>query len=153
MTKRTNSPTPRRAPATAIAVCTQLLDGATIEVQLWPAVAFRARDGCPTEVPHWFIDAAVAQRLIAAAAARAIHSANLWLPTLTKISATAADTITLRGEAGGAVRVVGYLRANGTPTRTGVLMLESYGVLAQGRALEILDAEIKESERISFSHG
>ncbi|MFY1006085.1 phage protease [Pasteurella multocida] len=32
--------------------------------QLLPSGEFRSRDGSPTDVPHWFIDKAIAQRLI-----------------------------------------------------------------------------------------
>ncbi len=39
-------------------------------VQLFPAGAFRARDGRPTDAPHWYIDAALAQVLIDEAAQR-----------------------------------------------------------------------------------
>lgn len=39
-------------------------------VQLFPAGAFRAMDGRPDDVPHWYIDAALAQVLIDVAAQR-----------------------------------------------------------------------------------
>lgn len=39
------------------------------ELQLLPAGVFKARDGRPADAPHWFIDAALAAVLIAAASA------------------------------------------------------------------------------------
>ncbi|AKU21880.1 phage protease [Massilia sp. NR 4-1] len=53
----------------AIAACSLSLTGGN-ELQLTPAGAFKGRDGRPHEVPSWRIDAQLAQRLIAAAAAR-----------------------------------------------------------------------------------
>jgi len=39
-------------------------------IQLLPAGSFRAKDGRPENAPHWFIDAAVAEKVIARAALR-----------------------------------------------------------------------------------
>lgn len=41
------------------------------------------------------------------------HSANLVLPTAANIVAAVGDVFTVRGEAGGVVRVTGYMRASG----------------------------------------
>lgn len=40
------------------------------EIQLLPAGQFRSRDGRPADAPYWFIDGALAQKLVAAASAR-----------------------------------------------------------------------------------
>lgn len=59
------------SPATlfAVAACAMALTAGN-EVQLLPAGDFSARDGRPTDAPHWRIDATLAQNLIAAAQAR-----------------------------------------------------------------------------------
>ncbi|NIG88708.1 MAG: hypothetical protein G5703_12690, partial [Serratia symbiotica] len=54
--------TPRRAQC-----CYQK---AGLRAQLFPAGIFRARDGRPTDAPHWYIDAALAQVLIDVAVQR-----------------------------------------------------------------------------------
>lgn len=73
MADMTKKATPRRAtiPSTlfAVAACSMSLTTGN-ELQLTPAGIFRGMDGRPTDAPHWYIDAAVAQRLIAAADAR-----------------------------------------------------------------------------------
>jgi phage I-like protein len=43
-------------------------------IQITPAGEFRARDGRPTECKHWFIDAAIASRVIARVSARKTRS-------------------------------------------------------------------------------
>ena len=59
-------------PTTAFAACTFEIQADGAAIQLFPAGAFKARDGRPTDVAsgHWFIDAAVADRVIAKAATR-----------------------------------------------------------------------------------
>lgn len=59
--------------AVGLAACFFELQRDTREVQLFPAGRFRALDGRPADVAgdHWYIDAAIAQRLISAAQARA----------------------------------------------------------------------------------
>ncbi|UYC12281.1 phage protease [Xanthomonas sp. CFBP 8445] len=61
--------------AIALAACSFTLpapaeDARTIEIQLTPAGAFKPRDGREMKVPHWYIDQAVASRVIANFAAR-----------------------------------------------------------------------------------
>lgn len=53
-----------------LAILTQAISATGNEVQLLPAGEFRARDGRPTDAPHWFLDKATAEVLIAKAAAR-----------------------------------------------------------------------------------
>lgn len=53
-----------------LAILTQAISATGNEVQLLPAGEFRARDGRPTDAPHWFLDKATAEALIAKAAAR-----------------------------------------------------------------------------------
>jgi phage I-like protein len=62
-----------RHPPVAIAALSVELRPAAAAIQLLPAGTFRAADGSgrPADAPHWKIDAAIAQRLIARAAARA----------------------------------------------------------------------------------
>lgn len=55
----------------SFAACILELASGERELQLLPAGKFRAHDGRPTDAPAWYIDAALAQRLIAAARARA----------------------------------------------------------------------------------
>ena len=43
-----------------------------------------------------------------------------------------------------------FIDLNDQNTRNGVIALESAGILAQGRALEILDGPIREHEKLSF---
>lgn len=59
--------------STAIAACTFEIKASDTAVQLFPAGAFKARDGRPKDVRdgYWFIDSQVAGRLIAKAASRA----------------------------------------------------------------------------------
>jgi len=59
-------------PTTAFATCTFEIQADGAAIQLFPAGSFKGRDGRPTDVAsgHWFIDAAVAARVIAKAAAR-----------------------------------------------------------------------------------
>jgi phage I-like protein len=65
MTKRNNT-----LPSTlAFAACSTLVTAST-EVQLFPAGGFRARDGRPVGLQHWYIDGAIAANLVEAAAAR-----------------------------------------------------------------------------------
>jgi phage I-like protein len=66
MPKRT--PTPTSTPF-GIAACSLAITPGR-ELQLLPAGSFRGRDGRPFDAPGWFIDGALAQRLIAAADAR-----------------------------------------------------------------------------------
>src|SRR5690606_17995947 len=55
----------------AIAACVfELQANAAGEIQLLPAGAFRARDGRPEKIPHWFIDGDIAAAVIARAASR-----------------------------------------------------------------------------------
>jgi len=66
----------------AIAVCTTAIHSLAVcaveieitpganEIQLMPAGEFRARDGRPEETDNWYIDATIAQRVIALAHAR-----------------------------------------------------------------------------------
>ncbi|MBS7690115.1 hypothetical protein I0E98_04965 [Pseudomonas lalucatii] len=58
---------------TAIAACTFEIRSNDSAIQLFPAGAFKARDGRPKDVQagHWYIDGQVAARLIAKAVARA----------------------------------------------------------------------------------
>lgn len=53
-----------------IAALSIQLENAGPRVQLFPAGVFRGVDGRPTDAPHWFIDAAIAQTLIDTANAR-----------------------------------------------------------------------------------
>lgn len=57
---------------TAFAACTFEIQADGSAIQLFPAGAFKARDGRPKDVAsgHWYIDAAVAARVIAKAAMR-----------------------------------------------------------------------------------
>jgi len=48
----------------AIAVCSFEISKAKSEVQIFPAGFFRATDGRPFEVAHWYLDAVIAARLI-----------------------------------------------------------------------------------------
>ena len=59
-------------PTTAFAACTFEIQADGAAIQLFPAGAFKARDGRPTDVAsgHWFIDAAVAASVIAKATTR-----------------------------------------------------------------------------------
>lgn len=50
------------------AVLTQALPGAAHEFRILPPGVFRAKDGRPANLPGWKIDAAIAQRVIAASA-------------------------------------------------------------------------------------
>ncbi|MFL1552491.1 phage protease [Pseudomonas sp. D47] len=63
----------KHTPTAAIAACTFEIQAASAAVQLFPAGAFKARDGRPLEVPsrHWVIDGQIAAKLIARVAARA----------------------------------------------------------------------------------
>ena len=56
--------------AHVIAACAISVTAAN-EIQLFPAGQFRATDGRPHDVPHWFIDAALAAQIIAEFEARA----------------------------------------------------------------------------------
>ena len=56
---------------TSFAACILELASGERELQLLPAGKFRAHDGRPTDAPAWYIDGALAQRLIVAARARA----------------------------------------------------------------------------------
>lgn len=63
----------RKAPLhTAFAACTFELQADGSAIQLFPAGAFKARDGRPHDVAtgHWFMDAAIAAQVIARAAER-----------------------------------------------------------------------------------
>lgn len=62
----------KHAPQSAIAACTFELQALGVAIQLFPAGAFKARDGRPKEVAagHWYIDDQVAARLIAKVATR-----------------------------------------------------------------------------------
>ena len=68
MTKPTTKPA-QTSNLLAVAACSMQLDGGS-EIQLTPAGEFRARDGRPANAPCWRIDAALAQNLIDACAAR-----------------------------------------------------------------------------------
>ncbi|SFM67282.1 Mu-like prophage I protein [Nitrosomonas nitrosa] len=57
-------------PSHGIAACAISVTAAN-EIQLFPAGQFRATDGRPHDVPHWFIDAALAAQIIAEFEARA----------------------------------------------------------------------------------
>lgn len=57
-------------PSHGIAACAISVTAAN-EIQLFPAGKFRATDGRPHDVPHWFIDAALAAQIIAEFEARA----------------------------------------------------------------------------------
>lgn len=64
----------KQAPLhSAYAACTFELQAVGDAIQLFPAGAFKARDGRPADVEagHWFTDAQIAARLLAKAAARA----------------------------------------------------------------------------------
>ncbi|XQE65779.1 phage protease [Pseudomonas sp. P3C3] len=64
----------KQAPLhTAFAACTFELQAEGAAIQLFPAGAFKARDGRPADVEagHWFIDAQIAARVLSKAAARA----------------------------------------------------------------------------------
>lgn len=63
----------KASPTAAIAACIFEIQAEGPAIQLFPVGAFKARDGRPRDVAAgaWFIDAQVAQRLIAKAAARA----------------------------------------------------------------------------------
>ena len=63
----------KASPTAAIAACIFEIQAEGPAIQLFPVGAFKARDGRPRDVAAgaWFIDAQVAQRLIAQAAARA----------------------------------------------------------------------------------
>lgn len=63
----------QHAPTSAIAACTFEIRSEGAAIQLFPAGAFKARDGRPRDVTagHWYIDAQIAARLIALVAARA----------------------------------------------------------------------------------
>ncbi|MFC2974351.1 phage protease [Azotobacter bryophylli] len=56
---------------TAFAACTFEVQADGSAIQLFPAGAFRARDGRPKEVSAWLIDAEIAAQVIAKVAARA----------------------------------------------------------------------------------
>jgi phage I-like protein len=56
---------------TSFAACIFEIASVERELQLLPAGKFHARDGRPTDAPSWYIDGALAQRVIAAAQARA----------------------------------------------------------------------------------
>jgi len=60
-------------PTTAIAACTFEIQAAGAAIQLFPAGAFKARDGRPHDVAtgHWLMDAAIAAQVMAKAATRA----------------------------------------------------------------------------------
>jgi phage I-like protein len=60
---------PTTATPFGIAACSLVITPGK-ELQLLPAGSFKARDGRPFDAPGWFIDGALAQRLIAAADAR-----------------------------------------------------------------------------------
>ncbi|MEN4243883.1 phage protease [Serratia marcescens] len=53
-----------------LAALSVVIENAGPRVQLFPAGAFRAMDGRPDDIPHWYIDAALAQVLIDVAAQR-----------------------------------------------------------------------------------
>ncbi|MBN3900792.1 phage protease [Serratia marcescens] len=53
-----------------LAALSVVIENAGPRVQLFPAGAFRAMDGRPEDIPHWYIDAALAQVLIDVAAQR-----------------------------------------------------------------------------------
>jgi phage I-like protein len=57
-------------PSHGIAACAISVSAAN-EIQLFPAGNFRATDGRPHDVPHWFIDAALAAQIITEFEARA----------------------------------------------------------------------------------
>jgi phage I-like protein len=60
----------RQPQSIAIAACVAEINPKVPgEIRLFPAGAFRARDGRPTEVPAWRMDAAIAARVIALSAA------------------------------------------------------------------------------------
>jgi len=65
----TTKPIPAAGVALAVAACSSTLSSGN-ELQLLPAGQFKARDGRPTDAPCWYLDAALAQVLINAAAAR-----------------------------------------------------------------------------------
>jgi len=66
---KTKAPT----QTTAIAACTFEIQAAGAAIQLFPAGAFKARDGRPHDVAtgHWLMDATIAAQVMAKAAARA----------------------------------------------------------------------------------
>lgn len=53
-----------------LAALSVVIENAGPRVQLFPAGAFRAMDGRPDDIPHWYIDAALAQVLIDVAVQR-----------------------------------------------------------------------------------
>ena len=61
----------RKQHSSDIAVCSIEVGQASNEVQLTPAGRFRSVDGRPRDTQFWFIDAAIAARLIEAASLRA----------------------------------------------------------------------------------
>lgn len=62
----------RQNQSVALAACTFEINADSGEIHLTPTGRFRARDGRPQEVPAgWYIDAQVAERVIARAAAQA----------------------------------------------------------------------------------
>jgi phage I-like protein len=63
----------KRLPTSAIAACTFEIQADGAAIQLFPAGAFKARDGRPKDVQagHWYIDDQIATRLLARLAARA----------------------------------------------------------------------------------
>lgn len=63
----------QHAPTSAIAACTFEIHSEGAAIQLFPAGAFKARDGRPKDVAagQWYIDAQIAARLIAQVATRA----------------------------------------------------------------------------------
>lgn len=69
MSRSTSSQTVSIVPLLAVAACSIAVTAAN-EIQLLPDGEFRAADGRPTDAPAWHLDAALAQTLINAAAAR-----------------------------------------------------------------------------------
>lgn len=65
----------KKAPTqtAAFAACTFEIQAEGTAIQLFPAGAFKARDGRPKDVAagHWYIDALVAARLVSLLQARA----------------------------------------------------------------------------------
>lgn len=47
----------------SVAICASLIGKAVGEIQLFPAGPFRAQDGRPTDVPHWFITKETVDRI------------------------------------------------------------------------------------------
>lgn len=62
----------KHALKSAIAACTFELQALGVAIQLFPAGAFKARDGRPKDVQagHWYIDAQIAAKLVAKLATR-----------------------------------------------------------------------------------